>query len=173
MKKCPYCAEQIQDEAIKCRYCGASLLPPGSDPVSLQQGFLLEKSTSGMAIASLILGILWLYWIGSVLALVFGYIAKRDIKKNPNRVDGKGLATAGIVLGWIGVSTLVIAILVGVGVVIWGTNHKERPRSITLSAECSVASCLLEPEPLRGIGDLARGFRRKPWSKATGRRAGG
>ncbi len=64
---------------------------------------------NGMALTSMILGILWLYWIGSILALVFGYRARREIRDSNGSQSGDGMATAGIVLGWVGVVTFFIA----------------------------------------------------------------
>jgi hypothetical protein len=63
-----------------------------------------------MAIASLVLGILWLYWVGSLLALVFGYLARQQIAERGE--SGSGMAVAGIVLGWIGVGVLACMLLV-------------------------------------------------------------
>jgi hypothetical protein len=69
------------------------------------------KTTNGMAIASMILGILWIYWIGSILALIFGYVARNQIRERPYD-SGDGMALAGIVLGWIGVGFLVLFIVI-------------------------------------------------------------
>ena len=71
--------------------------------------YATASGTNGMAIASLVLGILWLYWIGSILALIFGYVALGQLKQRPQA--GRGMAIAGIVLGWVGVALLVVGII--------------------------------------------------------------
>jgi hypothetical protein len=72
---------------------------------------IIRSKTNGFAIAALVLGIVWIYWIGSILALVFGYIAKSQIDSSGGEQTGRGMAIAGIVLGWIGVGILLLLIL--------------------------------------------------------------
>ena len=67
--------------------------------------------TSGLAIASMVLGIVWIYWIGSILAVIFGHIALSQAKKDPT-LRGKGMAVAGLVLGYVGIGLLVVTIMV-------------------------------------------------------------
>jgi hypothetical protein len=75
------------------------------------------RETNGSAVASVLLAVLWLAGIGSVLALVFGYRARREIKNSAGSQKGSGLATAGIILGWIGIAILLIAVAGGVALV--------------------------------------------------------
>tara|TARA_B100001105_G_C22144124_1_gene337198 strand:+ start:268 stop:474 length:207 start_codon:yes stop_codon:yes gene_type:complete len=67
----------------------------------------------------MVLGILWLYWIGSILAVIFGHVALSQIRKDPS-IQGRGMAVAGVVLGWVGVGALLLVLIIGGSIAIWG-----------------------------------------------------
>jgi hypothetical protein len=52
--------------------------------------------------------------IGGILALVFGYVGRRQIDESGGTQGGRGMAIAGIVLGWVwvGLAALWIVIVV-------------------------------------------------------------
>ena len=66
---------------------------------------------NGLAIASVLVAVLWFAGLGAVLALVFGYRARRQIKDSAGSQTGSGLATAGIILGWIGIAIVVTVLI--------------------------------------------------------------
>ena len=70
----------------------------------------------GLAIASLVLGILWVYWIGSILAIIFGAVAIKRINQSNGWRTGKGMAIAGLVLGIVGVAILALTLVVAAAV---------------------------------------------------------
>jgi hypothetical protein len=69
------------------------------------------SQVNGLAIASVAVAVLWFAGFGAVLALVFGYRARRQIKDSAGTQTGSGLATAGIILGWIGIAIVVTAVI--------------------------------------------------------------
>jgi hypothetical protein len=81
--------------------------------------------TSTTAIISLIAGILGfvqvLPFIGPVVAIITGHMAKSEIKKSAGMVSGGGMATAGLILGYIalaaGLCVACIAVLAFAGLV--------------------------------------------------------
>ena len=77
-------------------------------------GYVAPRKTNGFALASMVLGIVWVYWIGSILALVFGYIALSQIKRSEGTQSGRGMAIAGVVLGWVGVAVIVLVSIVAI-----------------------------------------------------------
>jgi serine/threonine protein kinase len=90
---------------------GDSHAPPEQVPRPNWAPHKQPQGSNRLAVASLIFGILWVFWIGSIAALILGYMAKRQIDRSGGREGGRGMATAGIVVGWIGIGLFVLGLI--------------------------------------------------------------
>lgn len=63
-----------------------------------QPGYYQPATQSGKAIASLVLSLFGI----SLIGLILGYSARKEIRAAQGRIDGDGIALAGIIIGWIG-----------------------------------------------------------------------
>jgi hypothetical protein len=72
------------------------------------------RQTSSLAIVSLVSGLLgWtiLPFLGSLAAVVTGHMARSEIRREPERLEGDGLAVAGLVLGYLSIAMAVLVVL--------------------------------------------------------------
>lgn len=86
-----------------------------------------ESRVSVWAVISLISGIVNFVaapFFGALGALISGYIGKNEIDKSGGMIEGDRLATAGIVLGWIGIALSILQLcliaLVTLGIIAGG-----------------------------------------------------
>jgi len=105
---CPKCGTKNPDSAKLCCSCGF-FLPEVSVSASAP-----TVKTSGLAIASLVLGILSFFtlFLTAIPAIVFGIVALVKISKSSGQLKGSGLAIAGIAVP--AASLPVIALLMGI-----------------------------------------------------------
>lgn len=84
--------------------------PAGAPPYWAPQ---YRRETNGMAVASLVLSISGFvsYGIGCILGIVFGHVALSQISRNAGTQDGRALAIAGLIIGYVGIAFGALIIL--------------------------------------------------------------
>jgi uncharacterized protein DUF4190 len=87
---------------------------PAAEPIPQFQQ-VTKTGTNGLAVTSFVLSLLWFGGLGSILAIIFGVIGRKQVKESGQ--GGGGLATAGLVIGIVGVVGAVVlwAIVIAAG----------------------------------------------------------
>lgn len=107
MKQCTNCRGNLADFVAICPYCGVAQPVPQVAPGE----WASTPQNSNKAIASLVCGVLFLCAPASIVAIVLGHLALADIKRSAGRMAGRGLAIAGLVMGYLGVALTTLYIV--------------------------------------------------------------
>jgi hypothetical protein len=74
------------------------------------------RRLNGLAIASVVLGVLWMWWLGSLAAVVMGHVALTQIARSNGTQYGRPVALAGVAIGYFGLAALLLVLLFAVAV---------------------------------------------------------
>lgn len=104
MAFCSKCGSAVPESNRFCASCGTEV-NLGASASSQIAGATSLPQTSGKAIASLVLGIciFILGFLTGIPAIIFGHLAKSDIRKSGGRLQGDGMALTGLILGYLSV----------------------------------------------------------------------
>jgi type IV pilus assembly protein PilA len=100
---CAGCGSSVTADDKFCRVCGrVTDAGSGGQAAGGVTAPALPAAISGKAIASLICGIFFLFPPFAIAAIILGHLSLSQIRKSAGRLTGNGLATAGLVLGYLG-----------------------------------------------------------------------
>jgi Domain of unknown function (DUF4190) len=88
--------------------------------------------TNALAIASLVLS-LTVFFIGPILAIIFGVIARRQIRESRGTQTGDGLALAGLIIGIVGLSLSLVFGAVAIVLIANGSLSRLDQRELAIS----------------------------------------
>jgi len=114
---CTKCGAPNSPGAQFCSNCGNPLAPQTTaststaGPGAIPSPYVGTPQTSGKAIGSLICGIINIFPL-SVVAIILGHLSLSEIKKSAGRLGGRGLAIAGLILGYLGVVFIPIILII-------------------------------------------------------------
>lgn len=82
---------------------------PNSPPL-VTESMLPSSTLAVVSLVSALLGFTFVPVIGGIVAIITGYMARNETRSMPPRASGDGMATAGIIMGWIQVGLLVVGV---------------------------------------------------------------
>src|SRR5215467_5124195 len=113
---CSTCGTRLRADAAFCSTCGQALQGAGQVPMSgVTTGMAYPTTeTSGKAIASMILGILSLFFsiIVGIPAIILGHLSLSQVKKSGGRISGEGMAMTGLILGYVSVAVAPLLLMI-------------------------------------------------------------